>query len=68
MSPSSLRRHTFEVARNFAAQRGQPLYSTFDDTLSGDVARLQVLRKLRRMFPDAPRNVIVELIEEVLTP
>ena len=38
------------------------------DSLSGDVARLQVWRRLRRRFPLATPEIIEVLIEEVVTP
>jgi hypothetical protein len=44
------------------------LCTTFADNLSGDVARFQVWRRLRRRFPHAPPEVIEVLIEEVLMP
>jgi hypothetical protein len=42
--------------------------AAFEDTLSGDVARMQVLRRVRRSFPKVPRAALDELVEELLTP
>jgi hypothetical protein len=55
-------------ARDYAAAHGLKLVSAFDDTLSGDVARLAMLRRLRRSFPDVPRVALDQLIEELLAP
>jgi hypothetical protein len=68
MSPNSLRSSTLRLARNFAASRHEHLCKTFEDSLAGDLARLQVWRKLRREFPKTEREEIDALIEELLTP
>ena len=39
------------AAREYATARGLKLVAAFEDTLSGDVARMQVLRRVRRSFP-----------------
>lgn len=39
------------IARNIALARGTSTDALFDDSLSGDVARLQVFRKSRHMGP-----------------
>jgi hypothetical protein len=56
------------VARQYAAERGENLLATFDDSLSGDVARMALYRRLRRALPDARSEIIVVLIEEDFTP
>ena len=69
MNPTtSLRSNAIQLARSVAAARGEHLCTTFADSLSGDVARLQVWRRLRRRFPLATPEIIEVLIEEVLTP
>lgn len=64
----SLRSTAFALARRSAAARGQRLVAAFDDTLSGDIARFQLLRMLRRRFPELPARRIAALIEEDFTP
>jgi len=39
-----------------------------DRTLSGGVARMQVLRRMRRSFPKAPRAALDDLVEDLVTP
>jgi len=56
------------VARQHAAARGLAFVSAFTDTLSGDLARLQVRRRLRSAFPGISPKAVEELIEELLTP
>ena len=68
MNRSDLRSRAFEVARQYAARRGERLCATFDDSLSGDLARFHVFRKLRRLFPDARADAIYSLLEEDFTP
>ena len=68
MNPSSLRSSTIRLAHGVAALRHEHLCKTFDDSLAGDLARLQVWRKLRHEFPDTKRDEIDALIEELLTP
>ena len=68
MSPSSLRSSTLRLARSVAASRHERLCKTFEDSLAGDLARLQVWRKLRHDFPNTTRDQIEALIEELLTP
>jgi hypothetical protein len=59
---------TLRAGRQYAAACGQRLVSAFDDTLSGDLARLQMRRRLRRAFPTISRDTVDKLIEELLTP
>jgi hypothetical protein len=68
MNPSSIRSSTIRFAQGVAASRHEHLCQTFGDGLAGDVARLQVWRKLRREFPGITRDEIDALIEELLTP
>jgi hypothetical protein len=56
------------TARQYATACGQTLVATFDDTLSGDLARLQVRQRIRKAFPDISRDAVDNLIEELLTP
>jgi hypothetical protein len=67
-SRSEVETFALRSARDYAAAHGLNLVSVFDDTLSGDVARLAMLRQLRRSFPDVPRVALDQLIEELLTP
>ena len=59
---------TIRAARQHAAACGVPFVSAFTDTLSGDLARLQVRRRLRGAFPGISPKTVDELIEELLTP
>jgi len=68
MNRSDLRSRAFEVARQYATVRGEHLCAAFDDSFSGDLARFHVLRKLRRLFPNARTEAIDSLIEEDFTP
>ena len=68
MSRSEVETFTLRAAREYATARGLRLVSAFEDTLSGDLARLQVRRKIRRSFPKVARDQVDELIEELLTP
>ncbi len=65
---SELHLAAMRCARDVAQGRGEPLTSTFRDTLSGDVARLQVWRQLRRLFPDVTLAEAEPLLDEVLVP
>ena len=67
-TPNTLRSTAFALARCSAAGRGQRLVAAFDDTLSGDIARFQLLRMLRRRFPGLSVRRIAALIEEDFTP
>jgi hypothetical protein len=68
MSPNSLRSSTIRIAHSVAASRHEHFCTTFEDSLAGDLARLQVWRKLRHDFPHTTRDQIDVLIEELLTP
>jgi hypothetical protein len=59
---------TLRFGRQHAAACGLPFVSVFQDTLSGDLARLQVRRRLRSVFPSISPQTVDELIEELLTP
>ena len=59
---------TLRAGRQYAAACGQTLVSTFDDTLSGDLARLQIRQRIRKAFPGISRDTIDNLLEELLTP
>jgi hypothetical protein len=59
---------TLRLGREHAAACGLPLVSVFEDTLSGDLARLQVRRRIRRAFPGISPKAVEGLIEELLTP
>jgi len=65
---SSLRASAFAIARTYAEKRGLPIRLVFDDSLPGDLARLYLLRRLRKAFPVAPIRAVDELIEEAFTP
>ena len=56
------------AAREHAAACGLAFVSAFTDTLSGDLARLQIRRRLRSAFPGISPKAVDELIEELLTP
>jgi len=59
---------TLRAGRQYAAACGQTLVSAFEDTLSGDLARLQMRRRLRSAFPGISRDIVDRLIDELLTP
>ena len=59
---------TLRAGRQYAAACGQTLVSAFEDTLSGDLARLQMRRRLRSTFPGISSDRVDKLIEELLTP
>ena len=65
---SEVETFVLRAAREYATARGLKLVAAFEDTLSGDVARMQVLRRVRRSFPNVPRAALDELVEELLTP
>lgn len=65
---SELRLAAMRFARELAQGRREPLEATFRDSLSGDVARLQVWRRLRRLFPDVTLAEAEPLLDEVLAP
>jgi hypothetical protein len=65
---NQLRLAAMRCARDVAQGRGEPLAATFRDTLSGDVARLQVWRQLRRLFPDVTLAEAGPILDEVLAP
>ncbi|HKO52724.1 MAG TPA: hypothetical protein VJV79_33685 [Polyangiaceae bacterium] len=65
---SDAERFTLRAGRQYAAACGQTLVSAFEDTLSGDLARLQVRRRLRGEFPGIAPGTVDKLIEELLTP
>jgi len=56
------------AGRQHAAACGLAFVSAFGDTLSGDLARLQVRRRLRRAFPGISAQTVEDLLEELLTP
>jgi len=56
------------VAREHATACGLAFVSAFTDTLSGDLARLQIRRRLRGAFPGISPKTVEELIAELLTP
>ena len=59
---------TLRAGRQYATACGQTLASAFEDTLSGDLARLQMRRRLRTAFPGIAPGTVDKLIEELLTP
>lgn len=59
---------TIRVGRQHASACGVAFVAAFEDTLSGDLARLQVRRRVRRAFPGMSPKSVEELIEELLTP
>jgi hypothetical protein len=59
---------TLRAGREYAAACGQTMVSAFEDTLSGDLARLQMRRRLRSAFPGISPAIVDRLIEELLTP
>jgi len=63
-----VRASAFAIARAYAGERGLPVRLAFDDSLSGDLARLHLMRRLRIAFPMTPIRAVDELIEEVFTP
>ncbi len=67
-SLSELGSGAFEAARSIASAKNQRLTASFDNTLTGDLARFQVRRHLLRRFPDAPKHWIEIIVQECLTP
>ena len=67
-SRSEVETFTLRSARDYAAAHGLNLLSAFDDTLCGDVARFEILRRLRRSYPSITGAALDNLIEELLTP
>lgn len=59
---------TLRVGRQYATACGQRLVSAFDNTLDGDLARLQVRQRLHRAFPGMSRSTVDRLIRDLLTP
>ena len=59
---------TIRAGRQYAAACGETLVSAFEDTLWGDLARLQMRRRIRSAFPGIARGTVEALIEELLTP
>ena len=59
---------TLRVGRQHASACGVAFVAAFEDTLSGDLARMQVRRRVRRAFPGMSAKSVEELIEELLTP
>ena len=66
--PSEAAKFTLRAGRQYAAACGQTLVSAFEDTLSGDLARLQMRRRLRCEFPGIAAGTVDKLIEDLLTP
>ena len=67
-NPNSIRHSAFAIARAYSAEQGLPIRLAFDDSLTGDLARMHLLRRLRLAFPTTPTNTVDELIEEDFTP
>ena len=67
-STNELRLAAIRCARDVAHGQGEPLAATFRDTLTGDVARLQVWRRLRRLFPNVTLAEAEPVLDEVLAP
>jgi hypothetical protein len=65
---SETEKFTLRVGRQYAVERGITFVSAFNDTLSGDLARLEAARRLRRAFPGISSVSIDQLVEELLTP
>ncbi len=61
------RRAVVRVGRELAAERSSTYTGLFSDTLEGDLARLEVLRRLRHQYPDVPAKRLFDVIEEALT-
>lgn len=65
---SEVETFALRAGREYATEQGLGFVAAFQDSLKGDLARLQVLRLLRRSFPKVPRAALNDLIEELLTP
>ena len=65
---SEVEAFALRTAREYATARGLAFVSAFEDTLTGDLARLEVRRRLRRSFPMVSRAALDDLVEELLTP
>lgn len=68
MNSSDLRGTTLRLAYRLARARGERICTTFADTFTGDLARLAVGRKLRKLFPNASPTQLETAIVEWLTP
>ena len=67
-SRSEVETFAIQAAREYARVRGARLVVAFDDSLSGDVARLQILRRIRQSYPALPKDELDAVVEELLTP
>ena len=67
-SSDDLRLSALRAARAYAGARRLHIVIAFGDTLAGDLARLQVFRRMRQQFPTTPRFVLEDAVEELLTP
>ena len=65
---STIKQRAIELGRAHAKALGQSYAATFGDSLSGDVARLAILRDLRREFPTVGQHFLNRAVKEVLTP
>ena len=65
---SETERFTLHAGRQYAAACGQTLVSAFEDSLWGDLARLQMRRRIRSAFPGIASGSVEKLITELLTP
>ncbi len=54
------------IGRELAAERGLEVEKLFGSSLSGDVARLEVLRRARRECRAVPTSELMSLLEELL--
>ncbi len=67
-SRSEVETFAIRAAREYARMRGLRLIVAFDDSLWGDVARLQILRRIRQSYPALPKGELDALVEGLLTP
>lgn len=63
-----LRRRAHRLGSELATQRGLSLRDAFDESLQGDLARMQVTRRLYREHPELPRTLVRLAVEEMLEP
>lgn len=68
MNPNNLSQSARRLGHQYARAHRQAVTAVFADTLEGDIARLRMRRELRRLFPEASRESIEDVICEDLTP
>jgi hypothetical protein len=63
-----IERAVIQTGHQFARERGVFFTDVFDDTLQGELARMQVKRRLRRRGTEVSVARLEIAVEETLTP